>query len=92
MKYQCVSCKEIFDADKIITVGINTGWNFFTSTVFCNSCFELYEKSKKCCADCKYYNNPTRRLLYLTEPCKSCKNNSNWEQKPCKDRSRDEMY
>ena len=74
MKYQCVGCKKIVDADDVVIAGINTGWGFFTSTVFCNSCFELYEKSKKSCLDCKYQKTKRKN-----EPCKSCKEHSNWE-------------
>ena len=80
MKYQCVACKETFNEDDIITVGINTGWNFFTSTVFCECCFELYRKSKKACQDCRYWKNPTK-FFGLTEPCNSCKDHCNWEDK-----------
>lgn len=80
MKYQCVGCGKIIEEDKAITVGINTGWAFYTSTIFCNDCFELYEKSTESCVECKYRKNSTK-FLRLTEPCKSCKNHSNWEDK-----------
>lgn len=80
MKYQCVSCKEIFNEDEIVMTGINTGWSFYSSTVLCNDCFELYQKSGKSCIDCEYQKNE-RKFLLLTEPCKGCKNHSNWEDK-----------
>jgi len=76
MKYQCVNCKKTFNEQAIIIVGINTGWNFYTSTIFCNECYELYKKSYMSCVDCKY--KKTKRKI---EPCKGCKNHCNWEDK-----------
>lgn len=78
MKYQCANCEKIFDEKGIIITGINTGWGFFTSTIFCNDCYELYKKSKKSCYECKYWGNPTK-FLCLTEPCKSCRGHNKFE-------------
>jgi len=75
MKYQCVKCDEVFNEDEIVMVGIGTGWNFYTVTVFCNGCFGLYQKSKKSCYECKY-----RKTKRKHEPCKSCKEHINWKK------------
>ena len=80
-KHVCVYCGEIFDEDKVVMVGIHSGWKFPTSTIMCNSCFENWKKSEQACSDCKYWKNPMKFHLFLTEPCKSCKNHGNWESK-----------
>ena len=81
MKYQCVYCKEIFDEQNIIIVGVHSGWKFPTSTIMCADCLKAYQKSQNSCVDCKYFKN--ERRFRNNEQCKSCKNKSNWEEKPC---------
>ena len=84
MKYQCVNCEEVFSDAEVIMVGVVTGWGFSTTTIYCNECFDLYQKSKKLCCDCKYWKNPTK-FFRFTEPCKSCKNHNKWIAKVVKE-------
>jgi len=76
MEYQCVWCENIFDEDNMIMTGVQSGWGFLTSTVLCKDCYDAYVKSKKSCSDCKYWKTKRKN-----EPCKNCKNHSNWESK-----------